>query len=162
MAWQFKREENNNFDTNIPEGPHRIRIKAAEKAKSKSGNDMLTLQFDVSGYNEVIYHYITFMKDRPEITNRMLTQFFDSFKDIQDGDLNINNWIGKVGACKVKHEEYNGNTNAKIHYFIHKDKQGNLPVWKEVINSAPAASTPTVDADGFMSIPDNVAEHLPF
>lgn len=162
MAWDYKREEQT-FQP-IPEGAHRVRIKSAEKAQSKSGNDMLTLQFDVSGYNSTLYHYITFMKDRPEITNRMLTAFFDSFKDIPDGDFNMSNWIGKVGACQVKHEEYNGNTNAKIHYFIKADKQADLPPWKEVAKKESGVSAPvtTADADGFMDIPDTTAEELPF
>lgn len=155
MAWDFKREETNNFVTRIPEGKIRIRIKNAEKAVSKSGNDMLVLQFDVSGFEATIYHYITFMADKPEITNRMLTQFFDSFKDIPEGDFNTQNWIGKVGAAVIKHEEYNGNVNAKISYFIHKDKQGDLPAWKEPDGRE-------VDADGFSAIPDDFAEEIPF
>ena len=130
MSWNYNREESKGFDTQIPEGKHRIRIKDAEKAVSKSGNDMLVLQFEVSGYNGLLYHYITFMQDKPEITNRMLTQFFDSFKDIPEGEFDTSKWIGKIGACQVKHEEYNGNTNAKISYFINKDKQGDLPNWK--------------------------------
>ena len=154
MAWEFKREENTGFNTNIPEGKHRIRIKSADKAVSSKGNDMLALQFDVSGYNTVLYHYITFMPNNPEITNRMLTQFFDSFKDIQDGDFNLQHWIGCVGACTVKHEEYNGNTNAKVGYFIHADKQADLPNWKE-------ADGTEVDANGFMKVPDDIPD-IPF
>lgn len=141
MSWDFKREEQK-FDTNVPEGKHRIRIKSAEKAISKTGNDMLVLQFDVSGYNTTLYHYIVFLNDRPEITNRMLTQFFDSFKDIKEGDFNINHWIGCVGAAQIKHEEYNGNTNAKLSYFIPVDKQDDLPNWKD-------ADGTEYDADGF-------------
>ena len=133
MAWNFKRDEQT-FETKIPEGEHRIRIKSAEKSVSKTGNDMLTLQFEVSGFDATIYHYIVFLQDRPEITNRNLTRFFDSFKGIPEGDLNTANWIGKVGACRIKHEEYNGNKNAKIDYFISADKAENLPAWKEPDN----------------------------
>lgn len=153
MAWSFKREENT-YSTNVPEGKHRIRIKSAEKAVSKSGNDMLVLQFDISGFNSTLYHYITFMNDKPEITNRMLTQFFDSFKDIPEGDFDTSHWIGKVGACTVKHEEYNGNVNAKIGYFISADKQAELPAWKEPDGgSAPAVAS----ADD-----EEIKEALPF
>lgn len=147
MAWEYQREEQT-FEV-LPEGKYRIRIKSAEKAVSKSGNDMLALQFDVSGHSQILYHYITFMKDRPEITNRMLTQFFDSFKDIADGDFNMKNWIGKVGACTVKHDEYNGNPSAKISYFIKADKQEELPPWKE-----PKVNT-SAGSDEFLTMPDN-------
>jgi len=132
MAWSYKREEGNFAP--LPEGDYRIRIHSAEKAVSKKGRDMLALQFDVSGKNQVLYHYITFLDDKPEITNRQLTNFFDSFKDIADGDFDMSHWIGKVGACRVKHEEsdYNGGSvQARIHYFIRVDKQGSLPPWQE-------------------------------
>lgn len=157
MAWQFKREESSNFTTNVPEGNHRIRVKSAEKAVSKSGNDMLVLQFDVSGYNATLYHYITFMADKPEITNRMLTQFFDSFKDIPEGEFDTSKWIGKVGACRVKHEEYNGNTNAKISYFLKPDKQADLPAWQEPEGSGNSGAT-----DGFVNVPDGSPMEIPF
>ena len=159
MSWNYQREESNNFKP-IPEGDHRIRIKSAEKTTSKSsGNPMLKLEFEVSGYNSKIFHNIVFLADRPEITNRNLTQFFDSFKDIPEGDFNTANWIGKGGAAKVKHEEYNGNTNAKIQWFIHKDKQGGLPAWKEPENGSNAtmgAGAPDVN------VPGDVSEEVPF
>lgn len=131
MGWEYKREESNNFSTNIPEGKHRIRIKSAEKAVSKTGNNMLALQFEVSGHKGILYHYIVFLADRPEITNRNLTQFFDSFKGIPEGQFDVSKWVGQVGACTVKHEEYNGNTNAKVGFFISAEKQAELPPWKE-------------------------------
>ena len=151
--WEYKREEQK-FDV-MPEGQYRIRIKSAEKAKSKNGNDMLALQFEVSGQNSLLYHYIVFMPDRKEITNRMLTQFYDSFKDIPEGDTNLANWIGKVGACKVKHDEYNGNTTAKVSYFIKAEKQADLPAWSEPKTNV---------SDGFMQVSDKVVEDkgLPF
>lgn len=151
MAWQFKREERQ-FDV-IPEGRYRIRIKQAEKALSKNGNDMLVLQFEVSGYSGVIFHYIVFLDDRPEITNRMLTQFFDSFSGIPEGDFNMQNWIGKVGACTIKHEDYQGQTRAKIGYFIHKDKQTDLPPWK-------GTDGVEVDAEGYMHLGEDT--EVPF
>ena len=65
MAWTYQREEQH-FDV-IPEGKHRIRIRAAEKAMSKKGNDMLVLQFDVSGHTGILFNYIVFLDDKPEI-----------------------------------------------------------------------------------------------
>ena len=105
-----------------------------------------------------------FLDDRPEITNRMLTQFFDSFDGIAEGDFNMNNWIGKVGACKVKHDEYDGNVTAKIHYFISGKRKDALPPWKEPKGSLSGGgggvdlNSPSqlakADENGFMPIPD--------
>jgi hypothetical protein len=158
MAWEYKREESQ-FEV-LPEGQYRIRVRSAEKAQSKSGNDMLALQFDVSGSNTILYHYIVFLADRPEITNRMLTQFYDSFKDIPEGNTNLTAWLGQVGACKVKHDEYNGNKTAKISYFIKADKQGELPPWKEPTNNVRPSTNDGMD---FTAVADGLHdEGLPF
>lgn len=156
MAWEFKREEQQ-FQV-LPEGNYRIRVKEADKAISKNGNDMLVLQFEVSGTTRILYHYIVFLNDRPEITNRMLTQFFDSFAGIPEGDFNMANWIGKVGACHIKHDEYQGQTRERISYFIKAEKQADLPAWQEPANAGGGAK---VDGDGFMEIPEG-DEDLPF
>lgn len=155
MNWNFERNDTTEYKV-LPEGVYRIRIKSADKAVSKSGNDMLALQFEVSGSNTILYHYIVFMQDRPEITNRNLTRFFDSFKDIKEGDLDTKNWIGKVGACMIKHEEYNGKEQAKIDYFIHKDKQSALPPWKDPATTEKATNT------GDFLVEDTSDDDLPF
>ena len=134
--WNFEREEQQ-FEI-IPEGAYRIRIKSAEKAVSKTGKDMLALQFDVSGQTRILYHYIVFLPDRPEITNRNLTQFFDSFAGIKEGDFDTSHWVGQVGACRVKHEDYNDSLTERIKYFIPYSKQGELPEWQEAGQKTPA------------------------
>jgi len=144
MDWNFKREES--AFSPLPEGRYRIRVKDVEKAVSSNGNDMLVIQFNVSGSMKVLYHYIVFMPDRPEMTNRMLTQFFDSFKDIKMGDFELSHWIGKVGACMIRHEEYNGEKKERISYFIKADKQDELPPWQET-NSGSTNSTPSSNTD---------------
>ena len=135
MEWNYQRTENT-YDE-IPVGKHRVRIAGAEKAISRSGNDMLVLTLDVSGYNSRLWHYVVFMPDRPEITNRKLTEIFDSF-GIADGDFNLANWKGKVGACVTKQDEY----GTKVNYFINRRKQGELPPWKEPTakGSSPASA----------------------
>ena len=143
MAWEYKREESQ-FQQ-LPEGRYRIRVRSAEKAISKKGNDMLALQFDVSGSRQVLYHYIVFLDDRPEITNRMLTQFFDSFADIEDGNFNMATWIGKVGACQVKHDE---DGRARLQYFLRSKQQDTLPPWKEPDGGQKVET----DEDGFMKV----------
>lgn len=155
MAWNYQREENSGFSTRIPEGKHRVRIRDAEKKVSKTGNDMLVITLDVSGYNESLYHYIVFLEDKPDVTNGNLTRFFDSFKDIKDGDFNMQHWVGCVGACTVKHEEYNGNVNSKVGYFIAADKQSDLPNWVEPDGRR-------ADKDGFVNVPEGITENLPF
>lgn len=131
MAWQFKREESTKFEE-IPEGRYRVAIEDAEMAVSKSGNDMLVIKMIVSGQKPRIWNYITFLDDRPEITNRMLTQFFDSF-GIDDGNFNLKSYVGKAGGCQIKHDEQG---RAKVQYFLSKKQQAELPAW---VGELPAA-----------------------
>lgn len=148
MAWQYKRTEQQ-FE-NVPVGKHRIRIKSAEKAVSRaSGNDMLALQFEVSGMPNILYHYITFLDDRPEVTNRMLTAFFDAFPGIAEGDFNMRNWIGQVGACMVAVDK-NDPDRTRLSYFIRADKQDDLPPWRDSQGRQVA-----VDAKGFEEVQDD-------
>ena len=134
MEWKFERVEQK-FEA-LPVGKYRLRIKDAEKAVSKnSGNDMLIVTFEVSGSNQTLIHYIPFLADKPEVTNRMLTQFFDSFGI--DGDFNLANWKGKCGGCQTKLEEYDGNERARISYFLSKKQQEELPAWQVWCNSDP-------------------------
>lgn len=150
MSWNYEREEQA-FEV-LPAGDYRVRVAAADKAVSKNGNDMLVLQFDVSGHAQTLYHYIVFMPDRPEITNRNLTQFFDSFKDIKEGDTNFANWIGKVGAVHVVHEEYNGEQRPRIKYFIRADKTAGLPPWQEPGQQG-GVQTASVDMSDTVQLP---------
>lgn len=144
--WSYKRDESRGGFKPIPEGAHRIRIVSAEKATASTGKQMLTLKFDVSGEKGKLFHNIVFLPDRPEITNRNLTQFFDSFADIPEGEFELAKWVGKVGACMVKHEEYKGNTQARVEYFIKKAEQANLPAWREPENGANAPLDTNVPA----------------
>lgn len=94
---------------------------------------MLKIKFDVSGYSSKLFYNFVFddsTLDARKRTNANLMKIFDSF-GIPEGDMNFQNWIGKVGACRVKHEIYNGNTNARVSYFKLKKDQKNLPEWVE-------------------------------
>ena len=129
MAWAYKREERS-FEE-IPAGRYRVRIVNAEMAVSKnSGNDMLVLQLEVSGQKGILWNYISFLPDRPEITNRMLTQMFDAF-DIEDGNFNLATYIGKVGAAQIKHDD---DGRARLRYFLKRGSQAEqeLPPFQSV------------------------------
>ena len=147
MAWQFKREEAEFPE--IPEGRYRCVISGAEMAVSKrSGNDMLVIKLTVSGTKSSLWNYITFLDDKPEITNRMLTQFFDSF-GIEDGDFNLAGYVGRAGGIQVKHDD---DGRARVHYFLSKKQQADLPPFK--------GEVPQPQQGGFKELDND--EKLPF
>ena len=51
--------------------------------------------------------------------------------------------VGMMGAVRVKHEEYMGNTSAKVAFCLSRANQEKLPMWKNV-GTAQTAS-PFVD-----------------
>ena len=106
---------------------------------------MIKLILDVSGYNSTVWHWLVFLPDKPELTNQKLGEFFNSF-GIQPGNFNLTSWIGKVGAAKVKHELYEGETTVKVAYFIGKDRQDKLSAWVEPSNKAAVTGQVTASA----------------
>jgi hypothetical protein len=109
-----------------PPGKYRVRIEEAEETTSKSGMTMIKLSLKVSGYPGTVFHYIV----DNEYAQRNLDQFFDSF-GIRPGDFNYLGWRGRVGAAQLKTEQYNGNDQAKVSYFILRSRQEGLPAWTE-------------------------------
>ena len=131
INWNFNATdyEETNFKP-IPVGDHRVRIASAEEQVSGSGRQMIKLVLEVSGYSSTIWHFIVFMNENQKLTNQKLGELWNSF-GIPQGNFNLNTWVGKVGAAKVKHEDYKGEPSAKIAYFINKERQDKLPAWKE-------------------------------
>ena len=135
----------------IPIGDHRVRIASAEEQVSESGKQMIKLVLEVSGYSSTIWHFVVFLPDNTKLTNQKLGELWNSF-GIHQGNFNLNSWVGKVGAAKVKHEDYKGEPTAKIAYFINRDRQEKLPAWQE----------PNKSNGGFEEIPTPTDDDLPF
>ena len=134
----------------IPVGDHRVRIASAEEKISGNGNQMIALSLEVSGYNSKIWHNLTLLASNQKFTNQRLGELWNSF-GIPQGNCDLSSWVGKVGAAKVKHEEYNGSVSPKVAYFMSRDRQDKLPAWVEPSNKAALtgmdASFPVVSDD---------------
>jgi hypothetical protein len=92
----------------------------------------------------------------------MLTSFYHSFPQIPMGEFDLNKWIGKVGAVHVKHEDYNNEPQARVHYFIDASKQAGLPAWVEPDRTEHTTPQQAQATDGFIDVPEGVQEQLPF
>ena len=159
INWNFNADEFEELSFRpIPVGDHRMRVASAEEQTSNSGRQMIKLVLEVSGYNSTIWHWIVFMPENQKLTNQKLGEFWNSF-GIQQGNFNLQSWVGKVGAGKVKHEEYNGEQNAKVAYFIGKDRQDRLPAWQEPNKGNGNAATGT---GSFVESADLGSLDLPF
>ena len=126
--WNYEETKSDFESEQIPNGDYRMIIRGAEKAMSKDiikPKKMIKLKLGVSGYAKSIYHYIVFLPDNREVTNRNLTNFFRSF-GIQGGNFNLDSYLGKEGAGRV---ETDSNGYEKVKYFLEGTMKDRLPVF---------------------------------
>ena len=155
INWNYDEQDylNGGFKP-IEPGQYRVRIEKAEETTSKtSGKQMIKLQLKISGQAGSVWHYVVLDPDNKERTNKNLGDIFDSFA-IMKGDFNLSHWEGKVGAAEIKQELYNDKMQAKVSFFIKRDKQDSLPMWQE----KPVGN---INAD-MMSFDDNNPSDVPF
>ena len=126
--WNYEETKRDFEPEQIPNGDYRMIIRGAEKAMSKdtvNPKKMIKLKLGVSGYAKNIYHYIVFLPNNREITNRNLTNFFRSF-GIEGGNFNLDSYLGKEGAGRV---EIDSNGYEKVKYFLEGTMKDRLPAF---------------------------------
>ena len=126
--WNYEETKSDFESEQIPNGDYRMIIRGAEKAMSKdtvNTKKMIKLKLGVSGYAKNIYHYIVFLPNNREITNRNLTNFFRSF-GIEGGNFNLDSYLGKEGAGRV---EIDSNGYEKVKYFLEGTMKDRLPAF---------------------------------
>ena len=139
-----------NFET-IPVGDYRARIEDVVERKFNSGNEGYEITLAINGYSSRMWMYLVLDRNNPERTNQSLGDFFNSF-GINNYSLGTGKqWVGTVGAVRVKHEMYNGENRAKIAYCIARNRQDKLAPWKGNA-AAPVAAQTQVE----------IPENLPF
>ena len=126
--WNYEETKSDFESEQIPNGDYRMIIRGAEKAMSKdtvNPKKMIKLKLGVSGYAKNIYHYIVFLPNNREITNRNLTNFFRSF-GIEGGNFNLDSYLGKEGAGRI---EIDSNGYEKVKYFLEGTRKDRLPAF---------------------------------
>ena len=138
----------------VPAGDHRVRIEDVVEKTFSSGNEGYEITLEVNGHSSRLWFYLVLDKNDPKKTNQRIGDFFNSF-GIADHNLGSGKqWIGKVGAVRVKHEAFNGNMSAKVAFVINRKNQDKLEPWK-------GNATVAAPATGFQPVNVNPAE-LPF
>lgn len=144
--WNYE-ETKSDFESEvIPNGDYRMIIRGAEKAMSKdtvNPKKMIKLKLGVSGYAKNIYHYIVFLPNNREITNRNLTNFFRSF-GIEGGNFNLDSYLGKEGAGRI---EIDSNGYEKVKYFLEGNMKDRLPAFAPPAKKAKVVETKQEEDD---------------
>lgn len=129
-----------NFEI-IPVGDYRARIEDVVEKKFSSGNEGYEITLAINGYNSKMWFYLVLDPSNKAQTNQRIGEFFDSFGITARTFGTGKQWIGSVGAVRVKHEPYNGENRAKVAYVIARNRQDKLAPWKNTgaTQAAPAA-----------------------
>lgn len=144
--WNYEETKSDFESEQIPNGDYRMVIRGAEKAMSKdtvNPKKMIKLKLGVSGYAKNIYHYIVFLPNNREITNRNLTNFFRSF-GIEGGNFNLNSYLGKEGAGRI---EIDSNGYEKVKYFLEGTMKDRLPAFAPPAKKAKVVETKQEEDD---------------
>lgn len=123
----------------IPVGDYRARIADVVEKTFNSGNQGYEITLDINGHASKVWMYLVLDASNPQQTNQRIGDFFNSFGITNPAMGTGKQWIGSVGAVRIKHEEYNGNNTAKVAYVIARNRQDKLPAWQNPTNAAPTA-----------------------
>ena len=129
--WDYERDESRNTP---PTGKMRCVIVGAEETVSKkSGLPMIIVTVQPSGSKAKVKQYIV----KNEYFNRNMTQLFDAFPSIGDGNFEFLEWIGAMGAANFV---LNEDGYLRIKWFIGADQAKDLP---EFVGDKPDQQTVT-------------------
>lgn len=148
MAWIFNPNEFEAQDFSIvPVGDHRVRIADVVEKTFNSGNSGYEVTLSVSGHNSKLWHYLVIDPSDSKKTNQRIGTFFESFGITDYDTSHYRGWVGKVGAVRVRHEEYNGSTSAKVAFCLSRKNQEKLPPAKFNDNAAPTTAATNMGFD---------------
>ena len=122
----------------LPEGDYRVRITGIQEKTFRSGNEGFEVTLEVNGSKSRLWYYLVIDVNNPMTTNQRLGAFFDSFGITNHNLASYKTWVGKMGAVRVKHEEWKDSVKAKVAYCVSKQKQKDLPAW---VNDAQGVPT---------------------
>ena len=134
-----------------PVGDYRARIVDVQEKKYSSGNEGYEITLELNGQPGRMWFYLVLDASNPQQTNQRIGDFFNSFGITSPAMGTGKQWIGAVGAVRVKHEDYQGQTKAKVAYCIARSRQDKLDAWK---GTQGAAAAPVAQVE--------IPEELPF
>lgn len=118
MSWDYTREEAEPRARLT--GKQRVVITDVEEGVSKAGNPMIIVTVRPSGVKFTLKNFIV----KNEMWNRNMTEFFDAFPEITEGDFNFLSWKGAEGAVLLREDE---NGYLKIRRWLPPSQVVNLP-----------------------------------
>lgn len=154
--WTFdpSQYQEKNFEI-IPAGDYRARVEDVVEKTFSSGNQGYEITLSINGYNSRMWFYLVLDPSNVAQTNQRIGDFFNSFGITSPAMGSGRQWIGMAGAVRIKHEEYQGQTRAKVAYCIARNRQDKLTPWTN------GGAAPNAPASDFAMMDDSDID-LPF
>ena len=109
-------------------------VEAEETTSKASGLPMIVVTVKPSGCNFKVKNYIV----KNENFNRNMTDFFDTFPSIGEGNFDFLTWVGAMGAANFGEDERG---YLKIKWWVTADKANSLPPFEGDIPEQQSVST---------------------
>ena len=160
MAYQYPGNSNpaDRKFAAIPVGEYDVQIERAEEGISKSSHkQMMTLHLVVTGPTNAgakLWFYIPYDENAPEKFSKVLRSL--GLPDVKQ-DITPELFEGECGRVKVKHQLWEGERQAKVHYWI-AEEPGDAPV----PDSEPASDTPPPPSADDEPVPSVYEDKIPF
>ena len=116
-------------NTRLAEGNYRVRINHASYSKDDDGNIRLEIVFDLNGRSRKLWYGIVINTD-DAVTSQKLNIFFQSFGISLSEEENLDSWVGKMGAVRVKPATYYGKAFDRVVFCLSREYQEKLPAWE--------------------------------
>lgn len=139
MNWSYEREERQSSSQFV--GKRRCVIEDVEEATSKTGKNMIVLTVKPSGAEFKVKYYIV----EGEYFNRTMTQFYDAFPEIEDGNFQFPTWIGAEGAGDFALDDRGYLT---LRWFISAERAESLPPFEGTKPERQSVTVITEEPDG--------------
>jgi hypothetical protein len=125
-----------------PVGDYRARIVDVQEKNFSTGKQGYEITLELNGQPGKMWFYLVLDASNVAQTNQRIGDFFNSFGITSPAMGTGKQWIGSVGAVRVKHDEYNGQPKAKVAYCIARSRQDKLEAWKGTTQAAAQVEIP--------------------
>lgn len=139
--WDFYQRDESSYLAKP--GANRCVIVDAREATSKtSGKPMIVVTVTPSSSTAKVKVFFV----QGEFFNKKMTQFFDAFPEIEEGNFDFDSWVGSVGAAFFGVDDRGYLT---VKYFLKPDKAKDLPPF---VGEIPPKGPITFGGDAYIKV----------
>lgn len=126
----------------IPVGDYEVIVRSVEERVTKNGKQHISIQLSVRNdidqkyKNKVVFESLWQKKDTGKYQMKQFNTISKALKIPNGKNYNsldelISDWMHKVAKIRIKHDVYEGNTNARVSFWSESKFQECNHVWRD-------------------------------